>query len=78
MSETCRVSFQNKFEKLVSLVGFIIRNLSRCTATPTSKAINYPELIVGFITTYLNQLTIPMHMPYRQTASHQTFLITKS
>jgi hypothetical protein len=25
MSETCRVSFQNKFEKLVHLVGFIIR-----------------------------------------------------
>jgi len=24
-SETCRVSFQNKFEKLVYLVGFIIR-----------------------------------------------------
>jgi len=26
LSETCRVSFQNKFEKLVRLVGFIIRN----------------------------------------------------
>jgi hypothetical protein len=25
MSETCRVSFQNKFEKLVHLVGFIIK-----------------------------------------------------
>jgi hypothetical protein len=25
LSETCRVSFQNKFEKLVHLVGFIIR-----------------------------------------------------
>ena len=25
-SETCRVSFQNKFEKSVHLVGFIIRN----------------------------------------------------
>jgi len=25
MSETCRVLFQNKFEKLVHLVGFIIR-----------------------------------------------------
>jgi hypothetical protein len=24
MSETCRVSFQNKFEKLVQLVGFIV------------------------------------------------------
>jgi hypothetical protein len=36
LSETCRVSLQNKFEKLVHLVGFIIRNLSRCTVTWTS------------------------------------------
>ena len=28
LSETCGVSFQNKFEKLVHLVGFIIRNAS--------------------------------------------------
>ena len=27
LSETCRLSFQNKFEKLVHLVGFIIRNV---------------------------------------------------
>jgi hypothetical protein len=26
LSETCIVSFQNKFEKLVHLVGFVIRN----------------------------------------------------
>jgi hypothetical protein len=26
LSETCRISFQNKFEKFVHLVGFIIRN----------------------------------------------------
>jgi len=25
LSDACRVSFQNKFEKLVQLVGFIIR-----------------------------------------------------
>jgi hypothetical protein len=36
LSETCRVSFQNKFEKLLHLVGFIIRNLSRCTVTWTT------------------------------------------
>jgi hypothetical protein len=36
LSETCRVSFQSKFEKLEHLVGFIIRNLSRCTVTWTS------------------------------------------
>jgi len=29
-SEKCRVSFQNKFEKLVRLVGFIIRILKLC------------------------------------------------
>jgi len=38
LSETCRVSFQNKFEKSVHLVGFIIRNLSRSTVTWTSKS----------------------------------------
>jgi hypothetical protein len=27
LSETCRVSFENKFEKLVHLVGFIIRSI---------------------------------------------------
>jgi hypothetical protein len=36
LSETYRVSFQNKFEKLVRLIGFIIRNLSRCTVTWTT------------------------------------------
>jgi hypothetical protein len=29
LSETCRVSFQNKFEKLVRLVGFIIRKFTQ-------------------------------------------------
>jgi len=33
LSETCRVSFQNKIEKSVHLVGFLIWNLSRCTVT---------------------------------------------
>jgi len=31
-SETCRVSFQNKFEKLVHLAGFTIEIILRCTA----------------------------------------------
>jgi hypothetical protein len=40
LSETCRVSFQNKhFEKLMHLVGFIIRNLTRCTVTWTSNCL---------------------------------------
>jgi len=30
LSETCRVLFQNKFEKLVHLVGFIIRTVTLC------------------------------------------------
>jgi len=32
--------FKNKFEKLVRQVGFIIRNLSRCTVTWTSNSSN--------------------------------------
>jgi len=35
LSETCRVLFQNKFEKLVHLYDFILRNLSRWTVTRT-------------------------------------------
>jgi hypothetical protein len=38
LSETCRFSFGNKFGKLMHLVVFIIRNLSRCTVTWTSKS----------------------------------------
>ena len=44
LSETCRAPFQNKFEKLVHLVGFIIRNLSRCTFTWTSNGINIKRI----------------------------------
>ena len=33
--------FKKKFEKLVHLVGFIIRNLPRCTVTWTSNAWNW-------------------------------------
>jgi len=41
LSKTCRVSFQNKFEKLVHLVGYIVRNLTRCTVTWTSSIFIY-------------------------------------
>jgi hypothetical protein len=41
---------KNKFEKLVHIVGFIIRNLSRCTVTWTS---NYADLL-AFIVSYFN------------------------
>jgi hypothetical protein len=37
LSKTCRVSFQNKIEKSVHLVGFIVRNVSWCTVTWTSR-----------------------------------------
>ena len=39
LSETCRFSFQNKFEKLVHVVGLIIRNLSHCMVTWMSKTL---------------------------------------
>ena len=35
---------KNKFEKLMHLVGFIVRNLSRCTVAWTSKSISTLEL----------------------------------
>jgi hypothetical protein len=55
LSETCRVSFQNKFEKLVHLVGFIIKNLSRCTVTWTS---NWPVIrtVVSLETSFIQTL----------------------
>jgi hypothetical protein len=49
LSETCRVSIQNKlkkkFHKSVHLVGFIIWNLSQCMVTWTS---NEPNLVLSF------------------------------
>jgi len=39
--------FKNKFEKLVRLVSFIIRNLSRCTVTWTSDSV-----ALCFVTTH--------------------------
>jgi len=35
LPETCRVSWQNKFENLVHLVGFNMKNMLRCTVTWT-------------------------------------------
>ena len=39
---------KNNFEKLVQLVGFILRNLSRCTVTWTSKLIT----VIGKVHNY--------------------------
>jgi hypothetical protein len=48
LSETCRVLSQNKnFEKLVHLFGYIIRNLSRCTVTWTSNAVDSILIYLG-------------------------------
>jgi hypothetical protein len=41
LSETCRVSFQNKFEKLVHLVGFIIRKCEKLLYLRCSRHVEY-------------------------------------
>jgi len=49
---------KNKFEKLLHLVGFIVRNLSRCTVTWTSSyrhvSIDFCDLHQGTFTRVLN------------------------
>jgi len=47
-----RVSFQNKFENLVHIVSFIIRNLSRCTVTWTS---NFMDNVIQWMSAGLLQ-----------------------
>jgi hypothetical protein len=37
LSETCRISFQNRFEKLVHLVGFILRKFNNLVTQMTDK-----------------------------------------
>jgi hypothetical protein len=56
LSETCRVSFQNKFEKSVHLVGNIIRNLSQCTVTWTSNLVTSLLLTSSITNKVLNFL----------------------
>jgi hypothetical protein len=55
LSEICRVSFQNKFEKLVSLVGFIIKQLVTVShnfysSVKTMPFYNYTKYSVPFTT----------------------------
>jgi len=45
LSETCRVLFQNKFEKLVHLVGFITRIFKRNSLTKQSVVQEIPDLL---------------------------------
>jgi hypothetical protein len=48
LSETCRVSFQNKFEKLVHLLGFIIKKFITMHGHMDVKQISPPiEVDVG-------------------------------
>jgi hypothetical protein len=56
LSKTCSVSFQNKFEKLVHLVGFIIRNLSQCKVTWTSNIYIYIYILFLFYTATTNHM----------------------
>ena len=48
---------KNKFEKLVHLVGFILRNLSRCTVTWTSNSYHNDSHLNIPDTKFCNQIT---------------------
>jgi len=52
LSETCRIYSNDKFEKLVPLVGFIIRHLIRCTVTWTSNTLSYSLLLMPAVLSY--------------------------
>jgi hypothetical protein len=47
---------KNKFEKLVHVVGFIIRSLSRCTVTWTSEPLPYISAVI-----YTHLYGAPLH-----------------
>jgi hypothetical protein len=47
LSERCRVSFQNKFEKLVHLVGFIISDKRRYVCVINLKCVKSEAVTVG-------------------------------
>jgi hypothetical protein len=52
LSEICRVSFQNKVEKLVRLVGFVIRKFyiihrARLNTTNTTNTIHITTILLG-------------------------------
>jgi hypothetical protein len=52
LSETCRVSSQNVFEKLVHLVGFIIRKLIKMQSHMNVKYIFVHKILLWLIETY--------------------------
>jgi hypothetical protein len=58
LSESCRVSCQNKFEKLVYLVSFIINkfNTSVLDAVNTSQARNTPVCLISCVLIFFKEL----------------------
>ena len=72
LSETCRVSFQNKFEKLVHLVGFIIRNFSRCAVTWMSKKFSFYLLYIINVLRAVSKMLCTLI--YRKVPEHNRIL----
>jgi hypothetical protein len=56
---------KNKFEKLVYLVGFIIRNLTRCTVTWTSNSFRQLVLCTNWCREPSNTFLWPWGLPVR-------------
>jgi hypothetical protein len=68
LSEICRVLFPNKFEKLVHLVGFIIKNTSLLTSQITTHVIISHCITSHTSTTF--QILICLRPPYFQFSRH--------
>jgi hypothetical protein len=67
LSEICRFSFQNKFEELVHLVGFIIRNLFRLN----TNTLPFLATRFGFYETIFRpMLTAGRHIQFGYTYIH--------
>jgi len=58
LSETCRVSFQNKFEKLVHLVGFIIRICHDARSPERKISFGTYSLLNSLFTVVSKQITV--------------------
>jgi len=58
LSETCRVSFQNKFEKLMHLVGFIIRICHDARSPERKIYLGTYSLLNSLFTVVSKQITV--------------------
>jgi hypothetical protein len=80
LSETCRIPFQNKFEKLVHLFGFIIRKFVTMHGHVNVKKKNLPcYRMVWHVFTYFAEshaVSIQGRTPWRQTTSTFDMLLT--